>query len=177
MQTNEVGNRNASFSMARSRLKRVEELFDTISFLKLSLETCVTNLRQRMPKRYLTDLSNELLMLIFRLLEPDVNTLLHLSAVCKRFRRLLISSPHLWARQTMSSHMSRSLIDAIGSRSGSLKLDAVISSLSQNLLLVQCPSTAIDGPPSFFTGLRVLTYGPSINIFFALNSPLWKESI
>lgn len=114
--------------MARSRLKRVEELFDTISFLKLSLETCVTNLRQRMPKRYLTDLSNELLMLIFRLLEPDVNTLLHLSAVCKRFRRLLISSPHLWARQTMSSHMSRSLIDAIGSRSGSLKLDAVISS-------------------------------------------------
>lgn len=128
MQTNEIGDRNASFFMARSRLKRVEELLDTISFLKSSLETCVSNLRQHMPKRTLTDLSNELLVFIFRLLEPDVNTLSHLSAVCKRFRRLTISSPHLWARQTMSSHMSRSLINAIGSRSGALKLDAVILS-------------------------------------------------
>lgn len=115
-----MSERTASISLARARLKQAEKLHDVLSFLKSSLEKRISSFRARMPKWCISDLPNELLLLIFEYSEPDLLCLRHFLQVSKRFRQLVLSSPRLWAQQTLTLHSPSYIIDAVAKRSGML---------------------------------------------------------
>lgn len=115
-----MSDRTASISLARARLKQAEKLHDVLSFLKSSLEKRISSFRERMPKWCISDLPNELLLLIFDYSEPDLLCLRQFLQVSKRFSQLVLSSPRLWAQQTLTLHSPSYIIDAVAKRSGML---------------------------------------------------------
>lgn len=74
------------------------------------------------------DLPDELLGYIFEMTSPDLSFLKGLSLVCKKMRRVTVSTPRLWAHQRISSLMSPAMIDKIVSRSGTLDLHLEVKS-------------------------------------------------
>lgn len=115
-----MSDRTASISLARARLKQAEKLRDVLSFLKSSLEKRISSFRAHMPKWCISDLPDELLLLIFDYSEPDLLCLRQFLQVSKRFRQLVLSSPRLWAQQTLTLHSPSYIIDAVAKRSGML---------------------------------------------------------
>lgn len=111
-------------SLAKSILRREEHLLEIVSFLASSFNERVSKLRTCMPKRTITDLPDELIVLIFDLSEPNLRDLRHLLLISKKCRQIALSSPCLWARQTMSPKLSPYAIDAIARRSRGLGLQA-----------------------------------------------------
>lgn len=111
-------------SLAKSILRQEEHLLEIVSFLASSFNERVSKLRTCMPKRTITDLPDELIVLIFDLSEPNLRDLRHLLLISKKCRQIALSSPCLWARQTMSPKLSPYAIDAIARRSRGLGLQA-----------------------------------------------------
>lgn len=74
------------------------------------------------------DLPDELLGYIFEMTSPDLSFLKGWSLVCKKMRRVTVSTPRLWAHQRISSLMSPAMIDKIVSRSGTLDLRLEVKS-------------------------------------------------
>lgn len=135
-----ASDRDASISVANSRLKRMEELLGAIYFLKSSLQRRISHFRQHKPSRTITDLPDELLVLIFDIARPRLSELSWLSLVCKRFRRITISVPSLWARLEISSSMPQRMTDMIVVRSGKHSLCLNVSSplTSNNAIFKYC---------------------------------------
>lgn len=96
----------------------MEKLLGAIDFLKSSLQMRISHFRQHKPCRTITDLPDELLVLIFDVARPSLSELSWLSLVCKGFRRITITIPSLWARQEISSSMPQRMIEMIVGRSG-----------------------------------------------------------
>lgn len=92
----------------------------------------VSNTRARLSRRTLSDLPNELILLIFNFAELRMDGLRRLLLVSKRLRRLALSSPRLWARQELDPSMSPYTIDAIARWSRGLGLQASFPSIPES---------------------------------------------
>lgn len=66
-----TSDRDTSISVANSILSGMEELLGAIDFLKSSLQRRITHFRQYKPCRTITDLPDELLVLIFDIARPS----------------------------------------------------------------------------------------------------------
>lgn len=124
----------ASISLAKSILKRDEDLLEAFAALHSFLKR-ISSLRPRISKLSLTDLPVELIVLIFEFAELGIKDLRRLLLVSKGFRQLVLSTPSLWAQQTLTPCLSPYAIDAIARLSGSLGLKArFVSGLDPHLL-------------------------------------------
>lgn len=123
-----TSDRDTSISVANSILSGMEELLGAIDFLKSSLQRRITHFRQYKPCRTITDLPDELLVLIFDIARPSLSELSWLSLVCKRFRCITTTIPSLWARQEISSSMPQRMTDMIVGRSGKHSLRLKVNS-------------------------------------------------
>lgn len=90
-------------------LKKLASTFDS---LHLELLTCVSRLS-------LSDIPDEVLLSILQLACTDCRSVVDVSRVCKRFRRITLSSSRLWAGCPLTTHMPPHIIDMVASRSGS----------------------------------------------------------
>lgn len=89
-------------------LKKLASTFDSVH---LELLACVSRLS-------LSDIPDEVVLSILQLACTDFRSVVDVSRVCKRFRRITLSSSRLWAGCPLTTCMPPHIIDMVASRSG-----------------------------------------------------------
>lgn len=141
-------------------LKKLSATFDSV---RMNLRTCVLWLS-------LSGTLDEDILLVFHLACTDVQSVVDMSRVCMRFRRIALSSSRLWVACPLTLDMPSHIIGMIASRSGShgitVRFEAVHSMKPRRMRSLSClgidrNGTRLNAHPSGIAGMLFLGDTPS----------------
>lgn len=115
-----------STSLERERFRQLDKFPKLLESLNSAFESIRNDVRACIPALSVCDLPDEITMHILKLVCTNIRSVVQASFVCKHFRRMVLSSPRLWAACTLTLNMSPHIVDVIATRSGSLGLDVKI---------------------------------------------------
>lgn len=101
--------------MAREKVRRLDLLLKEFAS---AIENVRFDIRASVPRLSLCDVPDEVILPIFLLICKDFESVVNISLVCKKFRRIALSSSKLWAGYLLTLNTPPHVIDTIASRSG-----------------------------------------------------------
>lgn len=110
---------NGGSVLTAEKVRRLEAFPQLLKKLASTFDSVHMNLRACVPRLSLSGTPEEVILSVFHLACTDAQSVVDILRVCKRFRRIALSSSRLWIACPLTLDMPSHIIGMIASRSGS----------------------------------------------------------